>query len=328
MDIPKGDGRTRPLGIPTVQDRIVQQAVRLVIEPIFEHGFAEGSFGFRPGRGCHDALREVDRLIKEGFVYVVDADLQSYFDSIPHDRLVARIEERVIDGGVLDLIRGWLTADILKGLERWTPVQGSPQGAVISPLLANIYLDPLDVLMAARGYQMVRYADDFVILCRTREDADAALAEVRAWVAANGLTLHPEKTHVGDCRIPGEGFEFLGYRFEAGRRLVRKKSLAKLKDKIREKTGRCSGVSLEQVIADLNPILRGWFGYFKQAHPTTFADVDGFIRRRMRSMLLKQRKKRHIGFGTLIHKTWPNAYFARLGLFALQAAWVTARQSR
>ena len=199
---------------------------------------------------------------------------------------------------------------------------------MISPLLANIYLDPLDKLMAAQGYRMVRYADDFVILCRTREDADAALAEIRAWVTANGLMLHPTKTHVGDCRVPGQGFEFLGYRFEAGRRLVRKKSLAKLKDKIREKTGRCGGVSLAQVIAALNPILRGWFGYFKQAHPTTFADVDGFIRRRLRSMLLKQKKKRHIGFGTLVHKTWPNAYFANAGLFALHTAWQAARQSR
>jgi len=169
VDIPKGDGRTRPLGIPTVKDRIVQQAVRLVIEPIFEVGFAEGSYGFRPGRGCHAALREVDRLIKEGFTHVVDADLASYFDTIPHDALVARIEAKIIDGGVLDLIRGWLKADILKGLERWTPTQGSPRRAesapsarraVISPLLANIYLDPLDKLMAARGLRMVRYADD------------------------------------------------------------------------------------------------------------------------------------------------------------------------
>ena len=162
VDIPKGDGRTRPLGIPTVKDRIVQQAVRLVIEPIFEAGFHDGSYGFRPGRGCHDALREVDRLIKDGYAYVVDADLAGYFDSIPHDCLMARIEAKVSDGRVLDLIRGWLKADILKGLETWTPTRGSPQGAVISPLLANIYLDPLDLVMAARGYRMVRYADDCV----------------------------------------------------------------------------------------------------------------------------------------------------------------------
>jgi hypothetical protein len=142
--IPKGEGRLRPLGIPAVKDRIVQQAVRLVIEPIFEHEFADTSYGFRAGRGCHDALREVDRLIKAGYTHVVDADLQAYFDSIPHEALIARIEERISDGRVLGLIRGWLTADILKGPERWTPTQGSAQGAVVSPLLANIYLDPLD----------------------------------------------------------------------------------------------------------------------------------------------------------------------------------------
>ena len=130
VEIPKGDGRTRPLGIPTVKDRIVQQAVRLVIEPIFEHEFAEASYGFRPGRGCHDALREVDRLVKAGYVHVVDADLEAYFSSIPHEALMARIEARISDGRVLDLIGGWLTADILSGMERWTPTQGSPQGAV------------------------------------------------------------------------------------------------------------------------------------------------------------------------------------------------------
>lgn len=328
VDIPKGDGRTRPLGIPTVKDRVVQQAVRLVIEPIFESGFVGGSFGFRPGRGCHDALREVDGLLKAGYTFVVDADLQSYFDTIPHDRLVARIEERVIDGKVLDLIRGWLKADILKGLERWTPTQGSPQGAVISPLLANIYLDPLDQVMAAQGYRMVRYADDFVILCRTREDTDAALAELRAWVSANGLTLHPEKTHVGDCRQPGQGFEFLGYRFEAGRRFVRKKSMDKLKDKIRDKTRRTRGVSLEQVIADLNPILRGWFGHFKQAHWSTFKDLDGFIRRRLRALLLKQDKRGAFGKSVEVNKRWPNAFFANAGLLALHAAWQSAGRSR
>ena len=354
VDIPKDDGRTRPLGIPTVKDRImleaclrhVQQAVRLVIEPIFERGFAEGSYGFRPGRGCHDALREVDRLIKEGFTHIVDADLAAYFDSIPHDRLVARIEEQVIDGKVLDLIRGWLKADILKGLERWTPTQGSPQGAVISPLLANIYLDPLDKLMAAQGYRMVRYADDFVVLCKSRQDADAALAEVRAWVMANALTLHPTKTHVGgrvaDARFqhdraPGQGFEFVmpqacvphdGYRFEAGRRLVRKKSLAKLKDSIRDKTRRTRGDSLEFVIGDLNRTLRGWFGYFKQAHKTTFRDLDGFVRRRLRAFLLKQDKRVAFGKSVEINKRWPNAFFANAGLFALNTAWHTARQSR
>jgi RNA-directed DNA polymerase len=328
VDIPKGDGRTRPLGIPTVKDRIVQQAVRLVIEPIFESTFCDGSYGFRPGRGCHDALREVDRLIKDGYTHVVDADLQAYFDTIPHERLMLQIETRISDGRVLGLIRDWLKADILEGMDRWTPLQGSPQGAVISPLLANIYLHPLDRLMAERGDRMVRYADDFVILCRTREAAEAALAVVRDWVSKVGLSLHPEKTHVGDCRQPGQGFEFLGYRFEAGKRLVRKKSLAKLKDSIRAKTRRTCGHSCAGVIAALNPVLRGWFGYFKHAHPTTFTAIDGFVRRRIRALLLKQKKRVHIGIGTLIHTTWPNAYFANAGLFALHTAWQSARQSR
>jgi RNA-directed DNA polymerase len=328
VDIPKDDGRTRPLGIPTVKDRIVQQAVRLVIEPIFEHGFAEGSFGFRPQRGCHDALREVDGLIKDGYTFVVDADLQAYFDTIPHAALMERVEEKVSDGRVLDLIRGWLKADIMKGADRWTPVQGSPQGAVISPLLANIYLDPLDKLMAALGFRMVRYADDFVILCRNHEDASAALAEVQVWVSANGLTLHPEKTHVGDCRVPGQGFEFLGYRFEAGQRHVRKKSLTKLKDSIRAKTGRSRGDSLKGVIADLNPSLRGWFGYFKHAHCKTFGMIDGFVRRRLRALLRKQQKRPGMGLCRADHQRWPNAFFANAGLFALNTAWQIARQPR
>ena len=328
VDIPKGDGKLRPLGIPVVKDRVVQQAVRLVIEPIFEHMFREGSYGFRPGRGCHNALREVDRLLKEGYTHVVDADLQAYFDTIPHDKLMARVEEKISDGRILDLIRGWLTADILKGTESWTPTQGSPQGAVISPLLANIYLHPLDVFMAERGYHMVRYADDFVILCQTREDADQALDLVAQWVSCNGLTLHPSKTHVGDCLQSGQGFEFLGYRFEAGQRNVRKKSLDKLKDTIREKTKRTRGDSLAFIVVDLNRTLRGWFGYFKYARPRIFSGLDKWIRRRVRAILRKQDKRPGRGRSVADHQRWPNAYFADAGLFALHTAWQTARQSR
>ena len=328
VDIPKGDGRTRPLGIPTVKDRIVQQAVKLVIEPIFETAFCEGSYGFRPGRSCHDALRDVDRLIKDGYTVVVDADLQSYFDTIPHERLMARVEEKVSDGRLLELLRGWLEADILKGLERWTPTGGTPQGAVISPLLANIYLDPLDRLMESRGYRMVRYADDFVILTRTREEAEAALVLVAAWVAENGLTLHPDKTRIANCRKKGNGFEFLGYRFERGRRHVRKKSLDKLKEAIREKTRRSRGASLKDVVGDLNRTLRGWFGYFKHAHPSIFVELDGFIRRRLRALLRKQQKRPGRGVTLADHMRWPNAFFANAGLFALHTAWQAARQSR
>lgn len=328
VEIPKGDGKMRPLGIPAVKDRIVQQAVRLVIEPIFEATFCAGSYGFRPGRGCRDALREVDGLLKQGHTHVVDADLRCYFDTIPHAQLMARIEEKVSDGRILDLIEGWLKADILKGLERWTPTQGTPQGAVISPLLANIYLDPLDRLMAGHGYHMVRYADDFVILTGSQEEAEAALGLVRDWAAQAGLMLHPSKTHVGDCRQPGQGFEFLGYRFEAGRRFVRKKSLSKLKDVIREKTKRTRGQSLRFVIADLNGTLHGWLGYFKHAHPYIFLRLDQMTRRRLRALLRKQQKRPGRGLCRADHQRWPNAFFAQAGLFALHTAWQAARQSR
>jgi RNA-directed DNA polymerase len=328
VDIPKGDGRTRPLGIPVVKDRIVQTAVKLVIEPIFEVTFRAESYGFRPGRGCKDALREVDALIKDGFTWVVDADLKGYFDSIPFEPMVARVEERISDGRILGLIRGWLGQDILRDMERWTPTTGTPQGAVISPLMANIYLHPLDELMAAEGHRMVRYADDFVVLCRTREEAEAALAVIRRWVAGNGLELNQDKTHLGDCRQWGQGFEFLGYRFEAGRKWVRKKSLKRLKDGIRAKTRRSGGQSLARVIAALNPMLKGWFAYFKHAYPSTFIRIDQFTRRRLRTLLREQDKRPGFGHTRADHQRWPNVYFAKAGLFALHTARLNARHSR
>jgi RNA-directed DNA polymerase len=328
VEIPKGDGRTRPLGIPTVKDRIVQTAVKLVIEPIFETMFLPSSYGFRPGRGCKDALREVDRLLGEGHAFVVDADLRSYFDSIPHEPLMARVEAHISDGRLLALLRSFLEQDIFDGMQSWTPAEGTPQGAVISPLLANLYLHDLDVQMRDKGHRMVRYADDFVVLCRSREEAQAALAEVGEWVQANGLSLHPDKTQIGDWRQPGQGFEFLGYRFEAGRRWVRKKSLAHLRQKVREKTRRSRGDSLACVIADLNPTLRGWFEYFKHAYRTTFNDVDGFVRRRLRALLRKQEKRPGLGRCHDDHKRWPNAFFAAHGLFTLHTAHLAARGPR
>lgn len=328
VDIPKGDGKVRPLGIPTVQDRIVQTAVKRTLEPIFEREFLPMSYGFRPGRGCKDALRAVDSLLKEGYVHVVDADLQGYFDSIAHDRLMARIEERISDGRLLTLLESWLKQDIVKGLERWTPMRGSPQGAIVSPLLANIYLHPLDVRMTERGYRMIRYADDFVILCRSATEAETALSDIRQWVEANELTLHPEKTHLGDCRRPGEGFDFLGYRFEAGRRWVRRKSLKAYKDKIRAKTRRTEGKSLRRVIEDLKPMQRGWFGYFKHADHWTFERLDRFTRRRLRAMLRKQQKRPGQGRCYADHARWTNKFFATQGLFTLLDAWRDASQSR
>ena len=325
--IPKGK-KQRPLGIPAVKDRVVQAALKLVVEPIFEHEFEPRSYGFRQGLGCKDALREVDRHLKAGHFWVVDADLQSYFDTIPHDPLLAKVGSRIGDGRVMSLIQGFLKQDIMDNLKQWTPTSGSPQGAVISPLLANAYLNKLDVEMREAGLVMVRYADDAVVLRRSREEAESALARMRAWVSEDGLTLNPDKTHVGDCREEGQGFEFLGYRIEAGRRLVRKKSLMALRDKVRSRTPRNRGGSIESVIASLNPTLKGWYAYFKQAHRFTFSSIDGFVRRRLRAMLRKQKHRPGQGRCLNDHKQWPNSFFANLGLFTMSAAHPVARQSR
>jgi RNA-directed DNA polymerase len=327
VEIPKAGGKTRPLGIPTVKDRIVQTAVKRVIEPIFENEFLDSSYGFRPGKSCKDALRQVDAYLKAGYTHVVDADLKGYFDSIPHDLLKTRIEAHISDGSLLELLGSWLHQDIVRDLERWTPTAGTPQGAVISPLLANLYLHPLDEKMTKLGYKMVRYADDFVILCQTAPQAQAALHEVKVWVEENGLSLHPDKTHVGDCLVTGQGFEFLGYRFEAGRRWVRNKSLQALKDKIRAKTRRSRGISMATIIADLTPMIRGWYGYFKHAYRTTFPGLDGFVRRRLRAVLRKQQKSPSMGRCLNDQRRWPNVYFANLGLFTMEAA-QQASQSR
>jgi RNA-directed DNA polymerase len=323
--IPKpGSQERRPLGIPTVRDRVVQTALRQVLEPIFERDFATHSYGFRPGKGCKDALRRVDELLKAGYAHVVDADLKSYFDTIPHDRLLALVAKKVSDGKVLNLIDAFLHQGVLDGLAEWTPEQGTPQGAVISPLLSNIYLDPLDHLMAETGFEMVRYADDFVILCRSAEDAARALAAVQDWAASAGLTLHPTKTRVIDARA--ESFDFLGYRFEGGTRRPRPKSLAKFKDTVRAETQRTSGNSLFTIITRLNPTLRGWFEYFKHSHKWTFSALDGWIRMRLRSVLRKRKGLNGRGRG-IDHHHWPNAFFADHGLYSLKRAHDLARQS-
>jgi RNA-directed DNA polymerase len=328
VEISKGAGKLRPLGIPAVKDRIVQRAIKLVIEPIFEREFLEMSYGFRPQLGCKDALREVERWLKEGYTFVVDADITSYFDTIDWERLIERISERISDGRMLELIEAFLHQDIVKGMERWTPSGGTPQGAVISPLLANIYLHPLDCSIKQKGYRMVRYADDFVVLCQTAQQAQAALEEVRSWVEQNGLSLSADKTHLGDCRQQGQGFEFLGYRFEAGRRWVRRKSLKALRERIRIKTKRTRGDSLATIVAEINPMLRGWFNYFQHAHPMTFSGADGFTRRRLRAILRKQEKRPGLGKCLDDHKRWPKAFFADMGLFTMTEAHALASRSR
>jgi RNA-directed DNA polymerase len=317
--IPKpGSKEKRPLGIPAVRDRIVQAALRHVLEPIFETEFAGNSYGFRPGRGAKDALRRVDTLLKAGHDWVVDADLKSYFDTIPHEGLMALIKERVADGRVLALVERFLRAGVLERAKGWQPTErGTPQGGVISPLLANLYLDPLDHQMERAGWELVRYADDFVILCRSQTQAQAALGQVQAWMEEAGLTLHPEKTRIVNANAPG-GFDFLGYHFERGMKWPRKKSLMKLRERVRAKTLRVGGRSLKYIVADVNRTLRGWYGYFQHSKANTFGSVDGYVRRRLRSLLEKRRGRTRQGLGAA-QQRWPNEWFARRGLLSLAA---------
>jgi len=327
VHIPKGKGKTRPLGIATVKDRVVQGALKLVLEPIFEKEFLPVSFGFRPERSCKDALRIVDRNLKNGFTWVVDADLQNYFDTIPKQRLMELVKEQVSDVNVMKLLKQFLDQKVVEGMKHWTPVAGTPQGSVISPLVANLYLHDLDKVISEK-HKYVRFADDFVVMCRTRQEAEEVLVAIQSWVDEHGLTLHPDKTRVGNCAEKGQGFDFLGYRFEADIRWVRPKSLKALRDKIRQLTGRTRSGNLESIIAELNPILRGWFGYFKHAFRSTFRAIDGFVRRRLRALLRKREKRPGFGRTSSDHRRWPNAFFAQHRLFTLQEAYVFASQSR
>jgi RNA-directed DNA polymerase len=324
--IPKpGTKEQRPLGIPTVRDRVVQTALRHVVEPIFERDFAEHSYGFRPKRSAKDALRRVDSLLKAGHHWVVDADLKSYYDTIPHQRLLERVGKKVSDGRVMDLLEGMLRQGVMEGMREWQPEEGTPQGAVISPLLSNVYLNPLDQSAKDSGLEMVRYADDFVILCCSEAEARRALAVVENWTAKAGLTLHPQKTRIVDATQPG-GFDFLGYHFEQGQRWPRRKSLGKLRDNLRQKTKRNNGYSLSVIILNVNRTLKGWFQYFQHSRPRTFDFVDGWVRMRLRSILRHRRGGRGRGRG-IDHLRWPNAFFAAHGLYSLAVAYAQVRQS-
>lgn len=322
-----GSKELRPLGIPTVRDRTVQTALRNVIEPIFEHDFAEHSYGFRPGRGAKDALRRVEHLLKSGQIWVVDADLKGYFDSIPQDRLLEALRHKLADGRVLELIQRFLRQGVMESASNWKPTEsGTPQGAVISPLLANIYLDPLDHLMAKQGRDMVRYADDFVVLCASEAEAHHTLEQIQQWVTSVGLVLHPTKTRIVDASRKG-GFDFLGYHFERGMKWPRKKSFEKLKEAIREKTPRNSGKSMEQIIADVNRTLRGWYAYFRHSQKSAFGDTDSWIRARLRA-ILRHRERLRGWIRMRDHRLWPNAYFMSLGLFSMATVRATESQSR
>ena len=338
IHIPKSGGKgTRPLGIPCVRDRIAQRALKQVIEPIYEATFHPSSYGFRPQRGCLEALAEVSQLMESGYTVVVDADIRGFFDAIPKDRLMARVCTEISDGRVLDLIEGYLHQGVMDESSYWEPTTGTPQGAVISPLLANIFLNPFDWTMHRHGVRIVRYADDFVLLCRTREAAGRALELATAWMEANELELHPEKTRLVDMNVHRAGFTFLGYCFRRNvdrqgesriLALVSDKSMLKLRDTLRRHTGRCNGRSMQETIRRVNQTLRGWYNYFRRCVTNQLVKIDKYVRRRLRRILRKRHKRRG-GTGRSLqdHEKWPDVHFRDLGYFSLEAARRRAVQS-
>ena len=330
VEIPKADGGMRGLGIPSVVDRVAQAAVLETIEPIFEHAFDDASYGFRPGRSCKDALRAVQQGLDEGLCHIVDADLQRYFDTIPHAKLMSRVFHYIKDGSVLDLIERFVKAKVTGELGTRRPEQGTPQGAVLSPLLANLYLHPLDQLLRASGYRLVRYADDFVVMCSSQASAVKALELIQVWVVQAGLALHPEKTRLADLTQHGGYIDFLGYRFERHndklRRRIKPKKLTALKAKIKALTPRSSGTSMAEIIRRLNETLRGVFEYFKHVstlgrHGATELDLlDGRVRFRLRRLLGKRCARLLSGRSLKSHQQWSNQYFHDLGLYSLHVA--------
>lgn len=311
-----GSKEKRPLGLPTVRDRIVQKALQIVLEPIFEKDFAAHSYGFRPARSARAAVERVEALLEKGNVHVVDADLKGYFDSIPQDQLLERVSRKIADGRVLALLEKFLKQGVLETGKQWQPTEsGTPQGAVISPLLANIYLDELDHLLAGLGFEMVRYADDFVILCPNQAEAQQALEVVREWTLQAGLVLHPEKTKLVDASVRG-GFDFLGWHFERGYRWPRQKSEKRFKETIREKTRRTSGEGLQSIIAAVNRTVRGWGTYFRGGVRNVPQRLDKWIRQRVRS-ILRTRAGRDGPARGADHERYPNAWLTERGLISL-----------
>jgi RNA-directed DNA polymerase len=334
-DIPKPDGGVRPLGIPTVRDRVAQQAAKLVLEPIFEADFLDPSYGYRPKRSATMALEVIRRSFIEGRVWVVELDIRSFFDSLDHARLLGFVEERVSDRRVLKLIRKWLTAGVMEDGVTSQTVSGTPQGGVISPLLANIYLHRLDLAWGRQGQgTLVRYADDAVILCRTREEAEAALALVRHILTGLGLEPHPDKTRIVDLREGRQGFDFLGCHFHArmsGRlweeRGIRRyylhrwpsaRSMKRVRVKVKALTGRHrNGVrDVRVLIRDINPVLRGWGAYFRTGNAATrFVQVDRYVVGRLRRFLVR-RQGRHLRPGQT--QQWTEDWLNGLGLYRLR----------
>jgi Retron-type reverse transcriptase len=332
--IPKPDGGVRPLGIPTVRDRVAQQAAKLVLEPIFEADFLPVSYGYRPKRSATEALEVIRRSFIEGRTWVTEIDIRHFFDSLDHARLNAFVEKRVSDRRVQKLVRKWLTADVMEDGVISQTVSGTPQGGVISPLLANIYLHRLDAAWAERGHgTLVRYADDAVILCRTQAEAEAALDLVGEILTGLGLEIHPDKTRIVDLREGREGFDFLGCHFHArvsGRLLERgirryylhrwpsARSMKRVRSRVKELTGRNrnGAKDVRDLISDLNPVLRGWGTYFRTGNAAAkFRQIDWYVVGRLRRFLVK-RQGRHLRPGQT--GQWTEDWLNGLGLYRLR----------
>jgi len=307
----------RPLGIPAVRDRVVQAAAVNVLEPIFEAEFLDCSYGYRPGRSQLQALDRVSAALAQGQTWVVEADIRGCFDNIPRVPLLDAVAERVADGTLLELLAAFLKAGVLEGQGFQPTEAGTPQGAVLSPLLCNIYLHRLDRALAAQGFTLVRFADDFVVLCHSQAEAEAALPAVRGVLAALGLTLSEEKTRI--VHVEEASFTFLGYTFYRTYRFPSDRAMRRLRAKLRPVTRRQQPQRLPAVIERVNPILRGWGNYFCHGHcQKRFARLDAWVRMRLRSFLRKRKA------GGLTHFRWPNAFFAALGLVSLTAQFCSA----
>ncbi|MGG1520031.1 group II intron reverse transcriptase/maturase [Paenibacillus oryzisoli] len=286
--IEKENGKLRPLGIPTIRDRVCQQAVRQIIEPIFEQDFYYYSFGFRPGYSAHQAINTIRRARRGGYDYVVDLDIMSFFDEIPHELLMEKVRERITDGKVLKLIRGWLTAGVMEDDQFHETVVGSAQGGVISPLLANLYLNHFDWGMKEKGFAVVRYADDAVILCQTKEQAEEAYKAAKFILEGElQLRMHPEKTKVVHF---DEGFRFLGFDFWKKYLILPDEKVKKYKDRIRKITRRQQGGNLEGMMKKLNEVSRGFGNYFGIGNvKKKFQRLDEWTRMRVRAFLRKKK---------------------------------------
>ena len=282
--------KLRPLGIPAVRDRVAQEVIRRLLEPIFEPLFHNYSFGFRPGRSCHQAIEQVLSFHKDGYRATLDADISGFFDNIPHKLIVDAVAEEVADGNILRLVKKFLRAGVMEnGVFKPTTI-GTPQGGVVSPLLANIVLNRLDWRLAEAGYRFVRYADDFVVVCQSRQQAEQALTLVEQIMTDLELSLSPEKTKIASY---GKGYEFLGFRLSSRSRTMRPKSLEKFKTKVRELTRRCHNLDANAV-KKLNQVIRGTANYFATNFATSarlFRRLDQWIRMRIRCMKLKRKSK-------------------------------------